>query len=348
MRVWSTVAEMIAAQGACALVTVAAVRGSAPREAGARMVVGPDGGFRGTVGGGELEWRALKAARDALARDTPAAALSRFALGPDLGQCCGGSVRVLTEVFDRGRLDEARALAAREAAGPFATRGRIGPRSVERTVVGDDGPRGAPGPAGGRGGLPAEARSAAARSTGGDAGPEPEANGGGPIELGSDGLIVERFRDPRHPVWLFGAGHVGRALMLALAPLPFEVSWIDEREGAFPAAVPANVRPLRSADAAAEVARAPADASIVVMTHHHPLDLAIVHAALAAERFPYVGLIGSASKRARFTRRLREGGVAEARIAELVCPIGMPAIRSKHPAAIATGIAAQLLERVGA
>ena len=315
MRVWSTVAGMIAAQGACALVTVAAVRGSAPREAGARMVVGPDGGFRGTVGGGELEWRALGAARDALSRGAPVAASSRFALGPDLGQCCGGSVRVLTEVFGRDRLDEVRALAGREAAGPFATRGRIGPRSVERTVVDD-----------------------AAVAAG--------APGGGPIELGSDGVIVERFRDPRHPVWLFGAGHVGRALMLALAPLPFEVTWIDERDGAFPAAVPANVRPLRSADAAAEVARAPADASIVVMTHHHPLDLAIVHAALAAERFRYVGLIGSASKRARFTRRLREGGVAEARIAELVCPVGLPAIRSKHPAAIAVGIAAQLLERV--
>ena len=97
-----------------------------------------------------------------------------------------------------------------------------------------------------------------------------------PVELESDGVIVERFRDLRPPVWLFGAGHVGRALMLALAPLPFEVTWIDERDGVFPAAVPANVRPLRSADAAAEVARAPADARIVVMTHNHPLDLAIV------------------------------------------------------------------------
>ena len=341
MRVWSTVAGMLAAQGACALVTVAAVRGSAPREAGARMVVGPDGGFRGTVGGGELEWRALGAARDALSRDTPAAALGRFALGPDLGQCCGGSVRLLTEVFDRGRLGEVRALAAREAAGPFATRGRIGPRSVERTV--DDGalPE-APGPAEAR--PPAAARTARGAAGGTAARGALE---GLPVELGSDGVIVERFRDLRHPVWLFGAGHVGRALMLALAPLPFEVTWIDERDGVFPAAVPTNVQALRSADAAAEVARAPADTSIVVMTHHHPLDLAIVHAALAAERFGYVGLIGSASKRARFRRRLLEAGIAEERIAELVCPIGMPAIRSKHPAAIAAGIAAQLLERAG-
>ena len=338
MRVWSTVAETIAAQGACALVTVAAVRGSAPREAGARMVVGPDGGFRGTVGGGELEWRAIGAARDALAREAPAAALSRFALGPDLGQCCGGSVRLLTEVFDRSRLDEVRALAAREAAGPFGTRGRIGPRSVERAVD-DDVMREAPGPAGTR-------RPAAARCTADNVAAREDLEGL-PVELESDGVIVERFRDLRPPVWLFGAGHVGRALMLALAPLPFEVTWIDERDGVFPAAVPANVRPLRSADAAAEVARAPADARIVVMTHNHPLDLAIVHAALAAERFGYVGLIGSASKRARFTRRLREAGIAEARIAELVCPVGMPSIRSKHPAAIAAGIAAQLLEHAG-
>ena len=310
MRVWSAVAEMVARHGTCALVTVASVRGSAPREAGARMVVGPDGGFRGTIGGGELEWRAMGAARAALARDVPFAAVTRFALGPDLGQCCGGSVRVLNEVIGRDRLDAIRALAAREAAGPFGTSGRIGQRSVERTI--DEG-------------LPPE---------------------GPAVEIEGD-RVVERFRDLRHPVWLFGAGHVGRALMLALAPLPFDVTWIDERDGAFPAAVPANVHPIRSADAAAEVGRAPSDAGIVVMTHHHPLDLAIVHAALAAERFDYVGLIGSASKRARFTRLLRDAGVPESRIEGLVCPIGMPSIRSKHPAAIATGIAAQLLERTG-
>ena len=274
------------------------------------MVVGPDGGFRGTVGGGELEWRAIGAARDALARDAPAATLSRFALGPDLGQCCGGSVRMLNEVFGRDRLDEVRYLAAREAAGPFQSRGRLGPRSVERAVddsVAPDGPA---------------------------------------VEIEGD-LVVERFRDPRHPVWLFGAGHVGRALMLALAPLSFDLTWIDERDGIFPAALPARVRAVRSADPPSELARAPSGASIVVMTHHHPLDLAIVHAALAADRFAYVGLIGSKAKRARFASRLRKAGIDEERIAGLVCPVGMPSIRSKLPAAIATGIAAQLLEQVG-
>ena len=337
MRVWATVAEMIAAHGTCALVTVASVRGSAPREVGARMVVGPDGGFRGTIGGGELEWRAIGAARDALSRDAPTATLSRFALGPDLGQCCGGSVRLLTEVLGGDELDTVRAFAAREEAGPFVTRGRIGPRAVERVLDGGVAREAF-------GFVRAGTNRPIARCPPGDA----VAREGLAVEIEGGGIIVERFRDPRHPVWLFGAGHVGRALVLALAPLPFDVTWIDERDGVFPAAVPANVRPLRSPDAAAEVARAPVNTCIVVMTHDHPLDLAIVHAALAAKRFGYVGLIGSESKRARFTRRLRDAGIAEARIAEIVCPIGLPAIRSKHPAAIATGIAAQLLERAGA
>ena len=168
---------------------------------------------------------------------------------------------------------------------------------------------------------------------------------GPPVVLASDDTIVERFHDPLRAVWLFGAGHVGRALMLAMAPLPFEVTWIDERADAFPAAMPANVRSLHSIDPAGEVARAPDGALIVVMTHSHARDLAVVHAALAAGWFGYVGLIGSASKRARFARRLREAGVPDSRIAELVCPIGLSSIASKHPAAIAAGVAVQLLER---
>ena len=354
MRTWSAVAEMVASHGRCALVTVAEVRGSAPREPGARMAIAPDGGFRGTIGGGELEWQAIGAARDALSRGAAAATLDRLTLGPDLGQCCGGSVRLLTEVFDRERLDEIGALAAREAAGPFVTRGRIRPHGVERLVV--DGP--APGAhhAGGADrpvtrpvavGVPAGDGAAPERSSKGrrqavdacgtDAGP--------PVVLASDDTIVERFHDPRRPVWLFGAGHVGRALMLALAPLPFEVTWIDERADAFPVAMPANVRSVQSVDPTGEVTRAPDGALIVVMTHSHARDLAVVHAALAAGRFGYVGLIGSASKRARFARRLREAGVPDARIAKLVCPIGLSSIASKHPAAIAAGVAVQLLVR---
>ena len=116
MRVWSVVAEMIGSHGRCALVTVAATRGSAPREPGARMVVAPDGGFRGTIGGGELEWRALRAAGGALSGNVLPTTLSRPTLGSNLGQCCGGSVRLLTEVFERDRHGVAAQLPERDEA----------------------------------------------------------------------------------------------------------------------------------------------------------------------------------------------------------------------------------------
>ena len=145
------------------------------------------------------------------------------------------------------------------------------------------------------------------------------------------------------PVALFGAGHVGRALVLALAPLPFAVRWIDSRDGAFPQHVPANAAPVLSSDPAAEVGSLPADSLVVVMTHEHPLDLAITAAALRRD-FPFVGLIGSESKRARFEKRFREVGIAQARIDALACPIGLPGIAGKEPAIIAASVVAQLLQ----
>ncbi len=80
------------------------------------------------------------------------------------------------------------------------------------------------------------------------------------------------------------------------------------------------------------------------MTHSHPLDLAIVARALSAERFGYVGLIGSATKRARFVGLMRGAGIAETALARLTCPIGVPGVGGKAPAVIAASVAAQLLQ----
>jgi xanthine dehydrogenase accessory factor len=153
------------------------------------------------------------------------------------------------------------------------------------------------------------------------------------------------------PLYLFGAGHVGRSLALALAPLPFAVTWCDPRPDAFPPHIPANVTLRNDADVAGVLARAPRDAFIVVMTHSHPLDLDIVARALrppigyqvAAAPFPYVGLIGSDTKRARFVSMLRKLDIANDDIDRLICPIGLAGITDKAPAAIAASIAAQLL-----
>jgi xanthine dehydrogenase accessory factor len=139
---------------------------------------------------------------------------------------------------------------------------------------------------------------------------------------------------------------VGRALVKALEPLPFRVRWIDERPDAFPPAAPDNAEIVVSALPEAELHNAPDNALVVVMTHSHGLDLALVAAALKDPRFPYVGLIGSSSKRAQFVRRLiSEFGIPKAEIARLVCPIGVHGIAGKEPAVIAAATAAELLQR---
>jgi xanthine dehydrogenase accessory factor len=310
MKIWATIAEALAQHGRCAMVTVADTQGSAPREPGARMIVMPDGGFHGTIGGGALEWRALADARTLLAADAPQARLRRQALGPELGQCCGGSVRLLIEVFDRATADEVAELFAREASGGFATVARLARSS---------------------GALARKILDAPATQL--------------PVVLAPDGTIFETFARQARPLYLFGAGHVGRALVLALAPLPFEVTWIDPRREAFPAATPPNVRSVHLPDPAAALAGAPRHAFVLVMTHSHALDLALVHAALEAKRFAYVGLIGSATKRARFRKRLADLGLSADSIARLACPIGLAGIASKVPAAIAASVAADLLIR---
>ena len=160
-----------------------------------------------------------------------------------------------------------------------------------------------------------------------------------------DGLLVESFGERTRPLLIFGAGHVGRALVLSLAPLPFTVTWVDPRPGAFPAYTPANVTALQIDDPVDALRQAADGTFVLVMTHSHPLDLAIVTAALADDHFPYVGLIGSASKRARFEKRLAAAGISRQRIAELVCPIGVAGIGSKAPASIAAATTAQLLIR---
>ncbi len=147
---------------------------------------------------------------------------------------------------------------------------------------------------------------------------------------------AENYIDDVRHLHLWGAGHVGRALVLALAPLPFRISWWDARPNAFPAVVPQNVMCRVGSPIDMEP-----DAFVLVMSHSHALDFEIVDVALRNPSFSFVGLIGSDTKRARFVKRLREAHVD---VARLTCPIGASSLASKHPAAIAAGVAVQLLE----
>jgi xanthine dehydrogenase accessory factor len=128
-----------------------------------------------------------------------------------------------------------------------------------------------------------------------------------------------------------------------LAALPFAVRWFDSRREAFPSFAPGNITLIHALEPTAELRNAPNGALIVVMTHSHAIDLEIVAEALAAERFGFVGLIGSATKRARFLSQMRALGMSEAVLSRLVCPIGVPGVVGKDPAVIAASTAAQLL-----
>jgi xanthine dehydrogenase accessory factor len=302
MTPFAPLLDAIASEGSGALVTLPRTAGSSPRDSDAWMVVRPSGRFNGTIGGGALEWEAIRHAQEALAKAQIAFAERSHALGPDLGQCCGGRVWVRIETFDQRHAEELRVLASATSRQYIVARTGADGRIARRIApVGED-----------------------------------------PNTIAEDEYI-ETFDEKPTPVLLFGAGHVGRALVLALAPLPFAVRWIDPRADMFPKAMPQNVTPIASETPTAEIDAAEHDAFILVMTHSHALDFDIVAKAIAAQRFPYVGLIGSETKRTRFEHRMRDIGLTQEMIGKLVCPIGIDAIEGKLPAIIAASTAAQLL-----
>ncbi|KQZ25711.1 xanthine dehydrogenase accessory protein XdhC [Caulobacter sp. Root1472] len=305
-----------------ALVTILAIEGSAPRDAGTKMVVWAEG-QAGTIGGGNLEHQVAEQARKMLL--TPVHfALQDYPLGPLLAQCCGGRVRLLIERLDKTAIDWLTDAARRlDADQPFEVRTRFNPGALTKTIA----PVAASTPDGAMitlAGEPATARGA--RPTLGD-------------------VLVEPQDLPRPPVLLFGAGHVGQAVARALEPLPFRLAWYDTRPET--AEIP-GVTVGAPAELAAAAMGAGADAYILVMTHDHNLDYALTSAALAGGGVSYLGLIGSDTKKARFLSRLRKDGFGDGSTARVTCPIGLPHLKNKAPEVIAVSVAADLLMRLEA
>ena len=271
-------------------VVIAEARGSSPREAGAEMLVFADR-IEGSIGGGSLEWAAIEHARE-----TTLPCTERMALGPSLGQCCGGSVTLVYEQFD------AKTVAA------------IMPPCHARRI---DGPEQMP---------PRAARAAMTA-------------GASPVLI--DGWLIESVAPRPMPIWIWGAGHVGRALVGVLAPLPgFAIHWADLDAGRFPEEDQHTNRLISRAPATL-VPLAPRDAAHIVLTYSHALDLELCHRILL-HGSEFLGLIGSSTKRTRFHHRLRGLGHPPERIAHLTCPIGDPGL-GKHPQGIAVGVVAALL-----
>jgi xanthine dehydrogenase accessory factor len=323
-------------ESALVRVVVATVRGSAPREPGAAMLVGA-GRVDGTIGGGHLELKATEIARQMLGEPAMPARLDRFALGATLGQCCGGAVNLWFERYTASDLDfVASALDVY----------RTGDTAVMVTL---------PHPGGGSRRAVYTARSRfddAQRPRHATIVPAVAALLSAPSHAPRAALIrgdggealLERIDAQGLPLWVFGAGHVGKALVNALAELPFNVTWIDSREHEFPAAVPANACLRHATDPAKLVDEAPASAYFLVLTHSHDLDYAICRAILRRSDFAWAGLIGSETKAACFNLRFGREDIPAENVARLVSPIGIDGIASKLPGAIAISVAAQLLQ----
>ena len=248
----------LAAARPAVVVEVTHARGSVPRGDGTRMVVAGDA-LLGTIGGGHLELQAIEIARSRLGKLD--AFEQKIALGPALGQCCGGALMLRY------------------------------------------------------------------------------------VPLNDDELARWPMEAPRFTLQLYGAGHVGRAIVDVLAGVPCQVQWIDEREEEFPTrALPPHVEQVCVEPVEAEVALAPAGAYYLVLTHSHDLDMRITEAILKRGDFGYLGLIGSKTKRARFLHRFEARGV-DARVLErLTCPIGVAGIAGKEPGVIAVAAVAQMLQ----
>jgi xanthine dehydrogenase accessory factor len=249
------------------LVRLVRAEGSVPREVGAWMAVFEQGTV-GSIGGGRLEHQAIADARGLLAPAAPSDGTARrYALGPSLGQCCGGVAHLRFDVLDAADRDEVRA----------------------------------------------------------------------------------RLAVAARPVALFGAGHVGRAIVRLAAELPLALHWIDSRDGVFPPDPPTHVRCEQSDPVQRAVADLDSGSQVLVMSFSHAEDLEIVAACLQRQRergdLRFIGLIGSRTKWASFRHRLRARGFAEGELATVHCPIGVPGITGKQPAVVALAALAQLLQQ---
>ena len=152
-----------------------------------------------------------------------------------------------------------------------------------------------------------------------------------------------RAWEARPTLLLFGAGHVGRAMATAFAPLPLRLRWIDGRAQEFPERIPAGVERILTDSPLDPLAAAPAGAGYLVLTHSHALDFEIAEAALRRGDAAYVGMIGSATKRAKFERWFRARGRDVQSLEGLTCPIGAALTGDKRPEVIAALAAAELL-----
>jgi len=349
---WLEALGHLAAQGRhSVLVSVAHTAASAPREAGAKMVVTAEE-VHDTLGGVHLESQASEAARTLLDQGGPARRshfIELYALGPMLEQCCGGVVYLHYERIPGGGGGWIRTLRELQE---NATAAVLVSRSADRNHAAPDGGKLIVTEFEVRGDLGDQQNHAIAqardmlRSAGQSTGARLEALSPSTASLPDtrDVLLYDLLPRCDFSVALYGAGHVGRAIVEVLSQAgPCRINWIDSREAVFPDALPGCVRAVHADLPTASVDEQPPGSCFLVMSHSHALDLALCEAVLRRGDFLFLGLIGSKTKYRRFMKQLRGRGLDEDSLAGITCPIGIGGIASKEPGAIAVAVTAQLL-----
>lgn len=324
--------QALSRESAVVLVTVIAVDGSVPREPGATLVVTANG-TDGTIGGGNLEHSSIRRARDMLVAnenhhsENTEQESCQLSLGPGLGQCCGGRVELLFEHIS-------------SATGGWVSQMTNG---HELKSAGED-----------KWLFRRLENKAWIIATPGEFQKQVEVDD---TQTVFNKACVVNSSSDRHrwfcvplikrlpEVQLYGAGHVGQAVVAQLSLMSCRITWIDDREDWLELQPEKTVNRVLTGSPVYEIAESPADACHIVMTHSHAVDFDICHAVLQHGSFSYLGLIGSATKRRTFIKRLGQRGFDESQTDRLCCPIGSLPLESSVPSVIALNLAAELAVR---
>ena len=247
------------------LATIIKAKGSVPRNENVSMAVSSSKQY-GTIGGGELEYQVIKESNDLLNNFDCNQKIIELPLGPTLGQCCGGFVKIQLSKFKNGKN----------------------------------------------------------------------------LLLKHD--LKEQIINQNQNLYIFGAGHVANALLSKLDGVGFNIFVIDSRENFISKINTDYVFPILAKDPTIIIKNAPSKSYYLVLTHSHQLDLSICDSILKKNNFTFIGLIGSKTKKIRFTKRLIEIGHDVNSIDKIECPIGIQSIEGKEPDVIAISIIARLLE----
>ena len=299
---YNTLKRVVDKNGPVVRILILEIKGSTPRGSGTEMYVWADG-THGTIGGGTLEFEAIKSAQGIL--ETRKTKLKSYPLGPDLGQCCGGFVKLLTEYYDEKSVTNLKDKSLNVRSISDATEA---PKTVKQLI---------------------------------------KKYKTGQISFDhklSGEWLIEKVITEKSPIWIWGAGHVGSAILSLLAPMPnLEIFWLDTESRRFPDLDFSNVYKIIYDSPERFIKQAQPDAEHLILTYSHKIDLEICDKILCHD-FKWVGLIGSKTKFTRFKKKLLSFGHTEEKIDQIQCPIGYKNY-GKHPQQIALGVVVNWIER---